>query len=148
MAYEKAQKAHRLETFMAAAREAGVKMTHQRVEIFREIASTDEHPDVDSIYQRVRKRIPTISPDTVYRTFGLLERAKVLTKVSLFSDKARYDANTEKHHHFVCIKCGKVQDFYSDDYNRVNVPDEISGWGKVETVYVELRGVCTDCRSV
>ena len=147
MATDKAIKAKRLEAFIAAARDAGVKMTHQRMEIFREIASTEEHPDVDSIFQRVRKRIPTISPDTVYRTFGLLERAGVINKVSLFCDKARYDANTEKHHHFVCVECGKVQDFYSEDLNRVRYPDEISHWGRVDTVYVELRGVCMQCRS-
>ena len=148
MATDRAIKAKRLDAFVAAARDAGVKMTHQRMEIFREIASTHEHPDVDTIFKRVRRRIPTISPDTVYRTFGLLEKANVLAKVSLFCDKARYDANIEKHHHFVCVKCGLVQDFYSDEFNRVQVPDEVSGWGTVDTVYVELRGVCQQCRKV
>jgi len=57
MATDKALSAQRLEIFTEAARNAGVKMTHQRLEIFREIADTREHPDVDTIYQRVRKRI-------------------------------------------------------------------------------------------
>ena len=148
MATDKALKTRRLETFVAAARDAGVKMTHQRMEIFREIAATDEHPDVDSIFQRVRRRIPTISPDTVYRTFGLLEKANVLAKISLFCDKARYDANIEKHHHFVCVQCGKVHDFFCEEFNRVKFPEEVSGWGRVDTVYVELRGVCLECRQV
>jgi Fur family peroxide stress response transcriptional regulator len=46
-------------------RNAGVKLTHQRMEIFREVAMSEDHPDVERIYQKVRERLPSVSLDTV-----------------------------------------------------------------------------------
>ena len=43
----------RLERFKAAAKEAGVKLTHQRLEIFRELASSIEHPDAEMLLRSV-----------------------------------------------------------------------------------------------
>jgi len=50
-----------------------MKVTHQRTEIFRELAAGTEHPDAETVYQRVCKRVPSISRDTVYRTLSTLE---------------------------------------------------------------------------
>ncbi|HLA39205.1 MAG TPA: Fur family transcriptional regulator [Candidatus Glassbacteria bacterium] len=148
MQTESSRKNIRLDRFIQAARGAGLKLTHQRLEIFREIAATEEHPDVDTIFKRVRRRVPTISHDTVYRTFGFLEKEGQLDKVSLFSEKARYDSNLDRHHHFVCVKCGLVKDFFSSELDEFKVPAEVTGWGDVDRVYIELRGVCRSCREI
>ena len=58
----------RMERFEEVCRNSGMKLTHQRMEIFREVAQTGDHPDAEKVYQGVRKRMPTISLDTVYRT--------------------------------------------------------------------------------
>ena len=47
---------------------AGVRVTHQRLEIFREVASSTAHPDAETVFRGVRDRLPTVSLDTVYRT--------------------------------------------------------------------------------
>ena len=135
----------RLEAFVRASRNAGIKLTHQRLEIFREIAASSEHPDVDTVFRKVRGRIPTLALDTVYRTFAVLEREKVLARVSLFSDKARFDPNTEPHHHFVCTRCGLVRDFYNEQAGNFRIPETVKSWGAVDTVYIELRGICRAC---
>ena len=64
----------RSKAFSNACRRYGLKSTYQRAEIYRELASTEEHPDVETIYARVRSRIPAVSLDTVYRTLRLLEK--------------------------------------------------------------------------
>ena len=135
----------RLQRYIQAARDAGIKLTHQRLEIFRELASHTEHPDIETIYKSVKERIPTISLDTVYRAFAMLERENILERVSPFSGRARFDLNTNPHHHFVCKVCGKVLDFFCADADRFKIPDEVLSWGKVNQTYLELRGVCTDC---
>jgi Fe2+ or Zn2+ uptake regulation protein len=71
----------RVAGFLAACREHGIKATHQRIEIVRELASTEDHPDAESIYERVQERIPTISLDTVYRTLRLLEDNDIISRV-------------------------------------------------------------------
>ena len=52
---------HRLEQFKVAARESGVKLTHQRLEIFRELALSREHPDAETLLRGVQGRLPTVS---------------------------------------------------------------------------------------
>ena len=94
----------RVADFVEVCRRQGVKATHQRTEILRELAGTQEHPDAETIYARVRQRIPAISLDTVYRTLRLLEEKGVIARVGSMRDRTRFDANTDRHHHFVCSR--------------------------------------------
>ncbi len=135
----------RLEACLEVSRREGMKVTHQRLEIFREVASTEEHPGAETIFTRVRTRIPTISLDTVYRTLSWLERIKLVSRIPVLSERARFDANMKPHHHFVCAKCGLIRDFYSSEADHLPVPEEVASWGRVDSVHVELEGVCTDC---
>jgi Fur family peroxide stress response transcriptional regulator len=136
----------RVAAFLDTCRRQGVKGTHQRTEILRELAGSEEHPDAETILGRVRRRVPAISVDTVYRTLRLLEDKGVIARVGSMRDRARFDANTDRHHHFVCTECGMIGDFYSDAMDRFPVPREVSEMGSVEGVYVELRGICRKCK--
>ena len=135
----------RMDVFTEACRKAEVKVTFQRLEIFREVASTEEHPDAEAVYERVRKRIPTISIDTVYRTLAFLEKLKLVSRVRTLSDRSRFDANTQTHHHFVCSRCGLIKDFESHEAIQFHVPAEVLTWGHVRAVHVELEGICSAC---
>ena len=92
----------RMDEFMTVCRANGVKITPQRMEVFREVARTDAHPDVESIFSDVRKRMPAISMDTVYRTLCSLEKLGLIQKVSELHGATRYDGNVDHHNHFVC----------------------------------------------
>jgi len=132
--------------FVGACRRHGVKATHQRVAILEEVFATDEHPDAEAIYMRVRRRVPTVSLDTVYRTLRLMEDRGVIARVGSTSNKARFDANTNRHHHFVCTDCGLIGDFYNEKFDRFAAPPEVAAMGSVESVYVEMRGRCRKCQ--
>jgi Fur family transcriptional regulator, peroxide stress response regulator len=140
------QMSSRLADFAITCREHGIVATHQRTEIYRELAGTAEHPSAEAIYKRVRTRIPAISLDTVYRTLRLLESKGVISRVGSAEERTRFDANTDRHHHFVCTECGLIGDFYSDALDRFSVPPEVSAMGSVNGVYVELRGRCRQCQ--
>ncbi len=135
----------RMEAFLGVAGREGMKATHQRMEIFREIAGTEEHPDAETIFTRVRTRIPMVSLDTVYRALAWLERMGLVSRVPVLSKRTRFDANMKPHHHFVCSECGLIRDFYSSEADHLPVPEEVGSWGKVHSVHVELQGVCLDC---
>lgn len=137
----------RVAEFVDACRQKGIKATHQRTEILRELVATVEHPDAKTIYERVRRRIPAISFDTVYRTLNLFEQEGIISRVGSVRDRARFDANTDRHHHFVCTECGKISDFYSDSLDRLPAPRQVTAMGKVEGVYVEMRGRCRKCQA-
>ena len=51
-------------------RDAGLRLTHQRLEIFRVVAGDKTHPDVETVCEAVRVRVPTISLETVYRALA------------------------------------------------------------------------------
>lgn len=125
--------------------QAGVKLTHQRLEIFREVAQSGDHPDAESIYRGVRERVSTISLDTVYRTLWLLLDLGLLTTLGPSRDRTRFDANTRPHHHFVCTRCGMTRDFYSEAFDRLEIPDAVRELGRVERAQVEIRGTCLSC---
>jgi len=135
----------RMGAFVATCRQRALKATHQRLEIFRELARTEEHPDAETIYRRVRKRIPTVSLDTVYRTLSRLEQEGLVSRVEILSERVRFDANTDHHHHFICTTCGLVRDFYSRALDGFKAPEKVRSWGKVFSRHVELRGVCSKC---
>ncbi len=137
----------RVEAFASACRHEGIKATHQRMEVYRELARTGEHPDAETLCRRVRKRMPSISLDTVYRTLRMLEDRGIISRMGTIRERARFDANTERHHHFVCTRCGLVGDFYCETLDRFPPPVEVGAMGRVDSIHVELRGLCLECQS-
>jgi len=135
----------RIQAFSEALRDAGLRLTHQRLEIFREIAGTEAHPDVETVFHRVRVRVPTVSLYTVYRTLTLLEKRGLISRVDVLSGRARYDANTDRHHHFVCTECGLVRDLHDKALNELPAPASAEEFGVVRSAHVQFRGVCSRC---
>lgn len=135
----------RLEKAREALRRAGVKVTPQRVEIFRAAAASGEHPDAETVFHGVRKRLPTVSLDTVYRTLWLMVDLGLLSTLGTPRERTRFDANPRPHHHFVCRKCGATADFESEALDRLEIPGSVRELGSVETAQVEVRGLCRRC---
>lgn len=128
-----------------ACQNAGLRMTHQRMEIFREVARTDEHPDADTIFKRVRERLPTVSNDTIYRTLASLEEMGLVSRVDPVCGRARYDANCDVHHHFICTQCGCITDVYLKQ--ELPLPEGIENLGHAESLHLQVRGVCHNCKT-
>jgi Fur family peroxide stress response transcriptional regulator len=141
----KREVAQRMERFVQVCRNAGIRLTHQRLEIFREVAQTGDHPDADMVYQRVREQMPTVSLDTVYRTLWLLNDHGLITALGPSRERTRFDANLTRHHHFVCVHCGFTRDFYSEELNNIKLPRSAKALGRIEATLVEVRGVCRGC---
>lgn len=136
----------RLAHIKATASEAGVKLTHQRLEIFRELAATVEHPDAETLFEAVRERVPTVSLDTVYRTLATLQELGLVKSIGQQDGGTRFDANLDQHHHFVCVSCGLIRDFESDELNSLSIPRSVKRLGTVLDAHVEVRGLCAECQ--
>lgn len=136
----------RLKRLEAAVRQAGAKLTHQRLVILRELASSEDHPDAETIFRAVQKEMPTVSLDTVYRTLWMLRDLGLVTTLGPLRDAVRFDMNLERHHHYVCVRCGFVRDFKSEELNNVRLPGAVKAFGSVVDAQVEVRGLCTSCQ--
>lgn len=88
----------------------GQRYSRQREEILHIVFSTQAHPTADWVYEKVRKKLPSVSLGTVYRNLNLLVDEGKINRVVLSDGKVRYDGNTKEHFHFVCTKTGKVLD--------------------------------------
>lgn len=131
--------------FTEACRKAGLKLTHQRLEIYREIAAATDHPSAEDLYRRIKGRLPTVSLDTVYRTLDTFEQHGLVNKVPVIKGPARYDATTNLHHHCICGKCRKIIDLNWHAVDAVDLPPETQQWGQVTNRYVQVYGVCSRC---
>ncbi len=125
----------------------GMRITPQRIAIYKELINSIKHPSASMIYDKVRSYFPNISFGTVNST--LLTFAEIgLTKVLESSgDPKRFDPNLKAHHHFRCIKCGRIIDFYNEDFDSIEVPDEIKKRFVILDKKVHLEGICNKCRS-
>ena len=135
----------RMSLFENTLKEAGVKITHQRLEIFREVAASGDHPDAETIFRNVRKKLPNVSLDTVYRALWLMVDLGLLTTLGSSRDRTRFDANMRSHHHFVCSLCSGTHDFFDAGFDRLSVPEKVLELGVPESVQVRIKGICMRC---
>lgn len=99
-------------------RDAGFRPTPQRVAVYeclQEFAREGRHPDVEELYQVVRKNFPSISRATVRRTLDLLADLGLARRITFPGGAGRYDGDPHPHVHLRCVDCGTVVD--------VNVPE-------------------------
>jgi len=91
-------------------------MTDQRRIIAQVLSESEDHPDVDKVYQRAVELDSRISIATVYRTVRLFEEANILEKHDFGDGRARYEETTTNHHdHLINIKTGEVIEFFNSD---------------------------------
>ena len=98
----------------------GVKLTDQRRIIAKVMSESQDHPDVDELYNRVSKIDSKISIATVYRTVKLFEEAGIVAKHDFKGGKARYEQLSESHHdHLIDIKTGEIIEFVDDEIEKL-----------------------------
>ena len=93
----------------------GLRMTDQRRTIARVLSESDDHPDVETVYQRASKLDNKIGLATVYRTLRLFEEAAILERHDFGDGRARYEESPEQHHdHLIDIQTGHVIEFRNE----------------------------------
>lgn len=102
--------------------EAGLKMTAPRKVILDILAHAKDHPSVEEVYDRAKSKDGSISMATVYRTLGLLDELGLVYRHEFSdSDHARYEVNSEHHHHLIDLDSGKVVEFQNQEIEDMKV---------------------------
>ena len=108
------------ETIVQKCLAKGVKLTDQRKTIAKVMNESNDHFNVDELYNRVSKFNSKISIATVYRTVKLFEESGILTKHEFKDDKTRYEELNEGHHdHLIDIKSGEIIEFIDEEIERL-----------------------------
>jgi len=133
--------------FEESCRAGGLKVTHQRMEIYRELTKANDHPSAEILHQRLVKNIPSLSLDTVYRTLSTFEHLGLIKRIETVESHARFEICDEQHHHFICDECGEVTDFYWHTFDAMQVPSTIADLGDIRTKNVVIHGICMKCKN-
>lgn len=136
----------KLHSFESTCREHGLSITPQRVAIYRELVSSTEHPSAVAIFNKVREYYANISLDTVNRTLLTFHKIGLAKVVESSGDPKRFDANLKPHHHFRCVRCGRIVDFRNEAYDALEVPPDMAKKFVILDKVVHLEGICDNCR--
>lgn len=93
----------------------GLRVTAPRRLIAKVLFESDDHPDAEELYERVKGVDSSISIATVYRTMKLFEEVQLVVKRDFGDGRARYEPQTgpqDHHHHMIDIDSGEVLEFY------------------------------------
>lgn len=136
---------HRVQHFIDACRQHQLKITPQRMAIYRALVDADQHPTADMMFQTIRNEYPSISFDTVNRTLLTFAAIGLVDVVEVFGGPKRFDPNVDDHHHLHCVACGRIIDFEHKNYADLDVPAAIARRFTVISKRVVLKGLCETC---
>jgi Fur family transcriptional regulator, peroxide stress response regulator len=123
---------------------AGVRRTPQRFFVLEHLLTRAGHATVEELWGALNKRHARASRATVYNTLHVLVKAGLAREFTLDGKAARYDAILDRHHHFVCDKCGAVEDV--DWFDIPALSRSLADKRRIRSCEVILRGECVRCR--
>lgn len=124
-----------------------LKLTPQRLAVYKYLMSTTAHPTAETIYNALHKEYPTMSLATVYKALKTLAEVDLIQEINVGEGNFRYDGNAKPHPHIQCIKCGKVDDLGDLSFNHLN--SKAKDYTSFDILYnkVYFYGVCTNCKN-
>jgi Fur family peroxide stress response transcriptional regulator len=113
--------------------------------VLESLAPRTDHPTADQILAGVRKRASEISRTTVYRVLEAFVRVGVARKVCHPGAAARYEIVRDRHHHLVCLVCGRMTDFEDLRLDKLPLPDSKANGFEAADYSIQFRGICANC---
>jgi Fe2+ or Zn2+ uptake regulation protein len=101
------------------------------------------HPTAAEIFEAVNRVDPRSSRATTYNNLRDLVQAGLVREVAVEGRAARFDAKGIRHHHFICDRCGNVEDM--DWYSVPKPPAGSLGKRVLRECELIFRGLCTKC---
>ena len=131
------------EAIKQSLEDCGLRCTPQRYAVMAFLVEHHGHPTAAEIFQAVNRLDPRSSRATTYNNLRDLVHAGLVREVAVEGRAARFDAKGVRHHHFICDRCGSVEDIAW-----YGVPRPRAGaLGKRVLRECELifRGLCARC---
>src|SRR5215475_3085417 len=122
---------------------SGLRCTAQRYAVMAFLMDHTGHPTAAEIFKAVNRVVPSSSKATVYNNLWDLVQAGLVREVAVEGRAARFDVKGMRHHHFICDRCGDVQDI--DWYDVPRPTSRSLGKRILRECELILRGLCTKC---
>ncbi len=110
------------------------------------LLQTEEHPTAAWVFDRLREEFPRVAIGTVYRNLNILVSNGVVKNIKFDDPTEHYDANTTRHYHFICEKCGAIRDLNLpiDTHMERKVEDQ-TGF-EIRNHRLDFYGICNKCK--
>jgi len=120
------------------------KRTPQRLAILDYLSGNTSHPSAEDIYRAVSKTHRSMSFATVYNTLNTLANTGALRELTIDPTRKRYDPDTSRHHHLICVLCGTIVDV--PEGIAVDLPEQLAQDFTLLGNHVEFYGHCSRCK--
>jgi Fur family peroxide stress response transcriptional regulator len=131
------------DTIKRALAASGLRSTPQRYAVLAFLMEQAGHPTAAEIFEAVNRVDPRSSRATIYNNLRDLVQAGLAREVAVEGRAARFDAKGARHHHFLCDRCGNVEDV---DWYEVARPATASlGKRVLRECELIFRGLCAKC---
>src|SRR5437870_2952788 len=127
-------------------RRVGLRCTPQRYGVMEFLVRRPVHATADEIHRALNRSDPRASRATVYNSLRALIKAGLVREVILEGSAARFDAKVHRHHHFICDRCGCVEDIEWFDLSRRSQSVAL-GPRTIREYQIVFHGTCQKCRS-
>jgi Fur family peroxide stress response transcriptional regulator len=131
--------------FEAACRRDGLSQTSQRRAVLAALARRTDHPTADQLYEELHPEFKGLSRTTVYRVLETLVGIGLIRRITSMEAKARFDADTSRHHHLICLECGVVSDVHDPSLNLIELPANQAGGFRFLDYSITFTGICPHC---
>jgi len=134
-----------MEKYRDILKNAGLKVTPQRLNVLMSFDMIKKHPTTDEIIAGVHKISPDIAVGTIYNILDSFVNKRVITRVKTDKDVMRYDPVLDKHHHMYCTETGVVSDYYDEELNQLidnYFKNKQMDNFKIEDVRLQIVGRC------
>ncbi len=133
--------------FTQVFKEKKLKLTPQRIAVYKYLKSTCEHPSAETIYKALHEDYPTMSLATVYKTLKVLVDVNLIQEINVGEGNFRYDGKPNAHPHISCILCSKVDDIESIKFDALN--DSVKDYTDYSVLsnQIYFYGICPRCKA-
>jgi len=122
---------------------SGLRCTPQRYAVMAFLMECKRHPTAAEIFEAVNLLDPRSSRATTYNNLRDLVEAGLVREVAVEGRAARFDAKGMRHHHFICDRCGDVEDL--DWYDVPKPASRSLGKRVLRESELIFRGLCVKC---
>jgi len=133
--------------YLNALRQAGKRITDQRLVICDYLAETQSHPTPYQVFEELSAQHPDMSRATVYNTLNVLKELGAIVEIGFGADHTRYDTDTSPHINLICLRCHEISD-YAGTLPLSDVQDSLikNGGFLPMVMRVDVFGFCDKCR--
>jgi len=133
-------------------RQRGVRLTRQRQILLDLIDQSGQHLDAEALYQLAKAKDPKLNRVTVYRTLKMLKAGGLVDELDLMhygGDQHYYETRLKQEHaHVICLRCGKVEEFFGEPLQRLRKQIESHFGFQVLLARTEVGGYCAHCQTL